>query len=136
MSKHPIDEWIQKAESDLKACRRLSEGDDLYAMTDVICFHAQQCVEKYLKAFLNAHEEEAPKIHSLKVLVELCQRLDPEFKTLLEDASQLEEYAVEFRYPGDSTTEEEARDSLRKAVGLREFIRLKMKLPATNISHN
>ena len=125
MKKSLIDEWIQKAESDLMACRRLSK-QGLADVADVVCFHAQQCAEKYLKAYLNSKKREAPKIHSLKILVELCCQIDEEFQTLLPDAGQLEEYAIEFRYPGESATEEEARDALRKAVGIREFLRLKL----------
>ncbi|MBI2339197.1 MAG: HEPN domain-containing protein [Deltaproteobacteria bacterium] len=125
MTNHPIDAWTKKAEADLAACRKLAE-DDVSGMADVICFHAQQCAEKYLKAFLNKMKRDAPKIHSLKVLVELAKESDPEFETLLEDAAQLEEYAVEFRYPDESATEEEARDALRRAAGIREFVRLKI----------
>lgn len=120
-----VNEWIQKAEEDLKACHILSQNG-LTEVADVVCFHAQQCAEKYLKSFLNAKEQEAPKIHSLKILIELIQPLDPEFRNLLEDASQLEEYAVEFRYPGESATEEEARDALRRALIIRDFTRQKL----------
>lgn len=125
MKKPLIDEWIQKAEADLIACRRLSK-QELADVADVVCFHAQQCAEKYLKAFLNSKGQEAPKIHSLKILVDLCRQIDEEFQTLILDAGQLEEYAVEFRYPGEPATEEEARDALRKAVSLREFLRMKL----------
>ncbi|MBI4209710.1 MAG: HEPN domain-containing protein [Deltaproteobacteria bacterium] len=120
-----VNEWVKKAEEDLKACRILSQKE-LAEVTDVVCFHAQQCAEKYLKAFLNSKEQEAPKIHSLKILIELIEPLDPEFRTLFEDASQLEEYAVEFRYPGETAIEEEARDALRRMVIIRDFIRKKL----------
>jgi HEPN domain-containing protein len=44
-------EWIIKAENDLKtASHTLKIGKG--CPTDTVCFHAQQCVEKYLKAFL------------------------------------------------------------------------------------
>lgn len=125
MTNHPVDGWIKKAETDLAACRKLAQ-DNMNEMADVVCFHAQQCAEKYLKAFLNKTGRDAPKIHSLKVLVELAREADAEFENLLEDAGQLEEYAVEFRYPGESATEEEAHDALRKAAGIREFVRLKI----------
>lgn len=125
MTHYPVNEWIKKAEADLAACRKLAQ-DSLSEMADVVCFHAQQCAEKYLKAFLNKTGHEAPKIHSLKVLVELTREVDAEFNNLLEDAAQLEEYAVEFRYPGESATEGEARDALRRAAGIREFVRLKI----------
>jgi len=43
--------WIEKAENDLKnAALTLRAG--LESPTDTVAFHAQQCVEKYLKALL------------------------------------------------------------------------------------
>jgi HEPN domain-containing protein len=43
--------WIEKAESDYKAFQKLLEmGED--CPFDTVCFHAQQCVEKYIKARL------------------------------------------------------------------------------------
>jgi HEPN domain-containing protein len=44
-------EWATKADNDLKtAAHTLKLGDK--CPTDTVCFHAQQCVEKYLNAFL------------------------------------------------------------------------------------
>jgi HEPN domain-containing protein len=45
-----IKNWIAKAESDLKTAE--DELSTEKPATDTICFHAQQCVEKYLKAYL------------------------------------------------------------------------------------
>ena len=46
-----VSEWVEKAENDLKnAAHTIKMGED--CPTDTVCFHAQQCVEKYLKAFL------------------------------------------------------------------------------------
>ena len=47
-----VSEWVAKAENDLKsAALILRAGKD--CPTDTVCFHAQQVVEKYLKALLN-----------------------------------------------------------------------------------
>jgi HEPN domain-containing protein len=44
-------EWATEADNDLKtAAHTLKLADK--CPTDTVCFHAQQCVEKYLKAFL------------------------------------------------------------------------------------
>jgi HEPN domain-containing protein len=49
--------WIRKAESDLKtSIHSLKIKPD--PPFDTICFHAQQCAEKYLKAYLTYHEIE------------------------------------------------------------------------------
>ncbi len=46
-----ICEWVIKTENNLKnAVHSLKLGKE--CPTDTVCFHAQQCVEKYLKALL------------------------------------------------------------------------------------
>ncbi len=45
-----IKEWIHKAEHDLGMAELALENKPEY--TDSICFHCQQAVEKYLKAYL------------------------------------------------------------------------------------
>lgn len=46
-----IREWLAKADNDLKtAAHTLMLGAD--SPTDTVCFHAQQCVEKPIKALL------------------------------------------------------------------------------------
>ena len=44
-------DWVGKAENDfINAVHTLKLGAD--GPTDTVCFHCQQCVEKYLKALL------------------------------------------------------------------------------------
>ena len=63
-------EWISKAENDLKtAAHTLTLGAD--CPTDTVCFHAQQCVEKYVKAFLVAAEIAFPRTHDIEALIGL-----------------------------------------------------------------
>ena len=57
-------EWIEKAENDLKnAAYTLKMGKD--CPMDTACFHAQHCVEKYLKAFLTFKGIDFPKTHDV-----------------------------------------------------------------------
>ncbi|HEX9668755.1 MAG TPA: HEPN domain-containing protein, partial [Thermoanaerobaculia bacterium] len=57
-------EWILKAENDLKtAVHVLKLGE--HCPTDSVCFHAQQCVEKYVKAVLILAGTDFPKTHDL-----------------------------------------------------------------------
>jgi HEPN domain-containing protein len=63
-------EWIIKAENDLKTAAytiKMSKG----CPTDIVCFHAQQCVEKYLKAFLVVEDIDFPRTHDIERLVSL-----------------------------------------------------------------
>ncbi|HKI37934.1 MAG TPA: HEPN domain-containing protein, partial [Gemmataceae bacterium] len=46
-----VREWIVKADRDLKAATQILKlGKD--AAAETVCFHTQQCIEKYLKAVL------------------------------------------------------------------------------------
>lgn len=47
-----VRDWLMKAESDFKVIEhelKLSEDE---VVKDAVCFHCQQAIEKYLKAFL------------------------------------------------------------------------------------
>jgi len=63
-------EWVKKAEGDYQmAGREFRARKNPYY--DGVCFHAQQCAEKYLKAFLQEHDQDIPKIHKLLDLLKL-----------------------------------------------------------------
>jgi HEPN domain-containing protein len=91
--------WFLKAENDLKAARQIM----LMAAppTDTICFHAQQCAEKYLKGLLTYHQIAAPKTHSLEELARLCEQAVPGITTELTEVETLTSYGVQVRYPDD-----------------------------------
>jgi HEPN domain-containing protein len=65
------------------------------------CFHAQQCIEKYLKALLQENGIPFPKTHQLEKLVDLMSP-DPAWLTIRARLVPLNSYAVNFRYPGHS----------------------------------
>ncbi|MBI2062000.1 MAG: HEPN domain-containing protein [Nitrospirae bacterium] len=118
--------WVQKAENDLKnATLTLKFEDD--CPTDTVCFHVQQCVEKYLKAFLTHRGIDFPKVHDLKRIVAL---LPPELAIPLSpgDQDRLTEYATVMRYPGDYEPIglKEARRAVRTARHVRKIIRGKL----------
>jgi len=94
-----VRQWVQKAENDLKnAAHTLKLGEA--CPTDTVCFHAQQCVEKYVKALLVWHGIEFSRIHHISALLDL---LPPHFRPSLtpEEQERLTDYAVTTRYPGD-----------------------------------
>jgi HEPN domain-containing protein len=57
-------EWVEKAEGDFATARRELEID-VNPNFDAVCFHAQQCAEKYLKARLIEAGIRFPKTHDL-----------------------------------------------------------------------
>ena len=105
-----VRQWLAKAEDDWRLSRRLAMDTEPYAAATA--FHAQQAVEKYLKAFLTWHQVEFPKTHDIKRLLKLASTRDPSLTEELSDAADLTAYAVEYRYPGEYppvTTEDAAR---------------------------
>jgi len=67
--------WLAKAENDLKtAAHTLKLGAD--CPTDAVCFHAQQTVEKYLKALLVLRGIDFPKTHDIEELTGLVAPAD------------------------------------------------------------
>ncbi len=63
--------WIEKAEKDfLVAQREVKEAQPVF---DAVCFHCQQCVEKYLKALLQEKEIYFEKTHDIGVLMDKCK---------------------------------------------------------------
>ena len=90
---------------------------------NAICFHAQQCVEKYPKAFLQEQNNEIIKTHDLVYLLELILPIKPlwlVYRTMLE---HLNDYAVSSRYPGEEITKEEAVQAVKFMSEIREVMK-------------
>jgi Uncharacterized conserved protein related to C-terminal domain of eukaryotic chaperone, SACSIN len=128
MNRETIKKWILKAENDLKIAKdeMLTENP----ATDAICFHAQQCVEKYLKAYLISKDKEIIKTHDILFLIKQCLLIDNEFNYLLElNADSLTSYAVEIRYPEEFyfPSFEEAKEAIEICEKVKQFIINKFK---------
>ncbi len=91
-------EWIDKAEGDFRMAKREAKVRK-EPNHEAVCFHSQQCAEKYLKAYLQDKSIYFPKIHNLIKLLELCLPSDASFELLRDLLESLNKYAVEFRYP-------------------------------------
>jgi HEPN domain-containing protein len=121
-------EWVAKAEGDYAIVRRESRVRKLPSL-DGICFHAQQCAEKYLKAILAEAAIPFGKTHDLVALLEQVLSQWPASEAFRADLAYLTDFAVAFRYPGESADRRTARDAAgrcrkfrsaaRRALGLR-----------------
>lgn len=90
-------EWLARAERDLRVARYLLTMPD--PPPESIGFHAQQCAEKALKAYLVLQQAPFERRHDLNYLIDLCVSSDTDFEQLRAEADELTPYAVEFRYP-------------------------------------
>ncbi|MBI4738603.1 HEPN domain-containing protein [Candidatus Woesearchaeota archaeon] len=127
MSGKLIEEWVRKAEEDYAAAAVLSRQRKKLA-PDVICFLAQQCAEKYLKAFLTAHHKKVPKIHELTTLLKMAAEIDSSLHLIGDLLADLNSYAVDFRYPGEEATRGEAKHAFRAATETRSILRMKLRI--------
>ncbi|MFQ5432583.1 MAG: HEPN domain-containing protein [Nitrospinota bacterium] len=91
-----VREWTEKADNDLKnAAHTLKMGSD--CPTDTVCFHAQQCVEKCLKALLVFKRIDFTKTHDIGELVTLIPgRTRPTLS--IDEQQRLTAYATVTRY--------------------------------------
>ena len=117
-----INSWIKKAEKDLLAAEH--ELSFLNGVTESICFHCQQAVEKFLKAYLVFLGIPFTKTHEIGELVTKCENKDKEISAFKEVADKLTDYAIGVRYPEEllEPTLEEAKEAFEIANKMRRFI--------------
>lgn len=128
-------EWVEKAENDFAVAQRaMRREEDEPPITDAVCFHCQQCAEKYLKAFLQEHAIPFERTHELIALLGRALTLDKDFELFRRDLRSLGGYAVAVRYPGAKVTDPMAENALKSAVRVRAFIRAKLGLDQPPIS--
>ena len=123
-----VEEWVRKAEGDYGTAMRefAVEGEANY---DAVCFHCQQCVEKYMKAFLIANGATFPKTHDLSILLDLCLPLRGNWADLRPGLDLLTRAAVSFRYPGEFAERAEAVAAKAVADRVRPILRDALGLP-------
>ncbi|MGJ3248491.1 MAG: HEPN domain-containing protein [Elainellaceae cyanobacterium] len=95
---------------------------------DAVFFHAQQCIEKYLKACLQEANIAFSKTHDLASLLDLLLPTIPDWASLRPTLDALTVYAVEFRYPGMAATQEIAQDALQDCIRIRQVLRTHLEL--------
>ncbi len=91
--------WIEIEEEDLRLAAFAFKMESNIPFR-LICYHSQQCVEKYLKALLVSELIDFPYTHSIEVLVKLSP-MQYDLSTKLSKMFNLSNYAIARRYPGD-----------------------------------
>ena len=120
-------EWIERAEEDFRVAQATWRQRKFKAYNSV-CFHAQQCAEKYLKAFLVRHRIPFRKTHDLRELRRQCVQVDSVFDMLTDALLLLNQFAIDTRYPGLALTEQDARDAVAAMKQVRAFVRARLGL--------
>jgi HEPN domain-containing protein len=116
-----VREWIDKAEADFATAQR-----ELKVTThpnyDGVCFHAQQGVEKLMKALLIHCGVTPPKTHRLHTLDELLRPVCPDWSADKESLRLLSQAAIDFRYPGETADFGEAKEAVDIGLRLRDTL--------------
>lgn len=137
MNNEEVKKWITKAEEDLRVAR--NEIKTSRPPTSAICFHSQQSVEKYLKAYLVYHNKFFRKTHDIAEILELCIEIEAEFKELEKiNVHELTVYATELRYPEffHIPSVEEAKETIEIAIKVRDFVFKKLKIREGDLLEN
>lgn len=124
-----VERWLIKAGRDLATARATLALES--PITDIACYHAQQCVEKCFKAVLCSQQRDVPRTHDLARLLEICLEAAPELAAFMQTARDLADYAVETRYP-DSWREiplAEASTAKAEAEALYRAVCAKLEYP-------
>jgi HEPN domain-containing protein len=111
--KKPTREWVKKAEEDWVLARHGSRSK--IPVHVGVCFHCQQCAEKYLKALLEELGLRVPKTHDLDLLLTDLLPHYPTLRSMRRGLLYLSNFAVETRYPGSNASKRQAVAALRWA---------------------
>jgi HEPN domain-containing protein len=115
-------EWVEKADGDFATASR-----ELRALRqpnhDAVCFHAQQCIEKYLKARLVEENTRFPKTHDLGLLLDLILSHEPLWDAFRPMLTELSDFAVSYSSPGKSATRKVAKIAFDNCQIVRKVIR-------------
>lgn len=126
-------EWLAHADEDLRLAKHALKLKSSCPYK-LIAYHAQQCAEKHLKAYLVFKNIDFPYTHNISHLLELCPDLRERAEDLKE-AKVLTPYAITARYPGKSKiTKRNALQAIRIADNVRKVIREVLKKSGLKIS--
>jgi HEPN domain-containing protein len=93
-------EWFIMAKKDMRSANILFEHN---ADNEIICFHCQQAIEKYIKGYILYIAGELQEGHNL---VRLCKKVmvyDSSFSDFLKDVAFVITFYIETRYPAEES---------------------------------
>jgi HEPN domain-containing protein len=129
-----VHKWLNYGDEDLRLAQH---GLSLSSSCPyrLIAFHAQQCAEKHLKAYLVFRGIDFPYTHNISRLLELCGEEAPWAESLL-DAEELSPFATTVRYPGEEeeVTEQEAVRAINIAAKVCDVVRGALRQEGITIS--
>lgn len=114
-----VRQWLAYADEDLRLAMHAMAMPPAERPARLVAYHAQQCAEKCLKAYLVCHGMDFPYTHNISTLLELCSE-HGDWPVNLREAEELTDYAVTTRYPGEAAEVSEVET--HRAVELAQHV--------------
>jgi len=132
---HKVNQWLAHADEYLRLAAYALKMRGKGRPFRLIAYHAQQCAEKCLKAFLVYHNVDFPYTHSIRRLLKLCETYGA-WTQALRDAEELSLYAITARYPGEDepVTKEQAQKAVEASQQVRKQVRTVLGQCGMNLS--
>lgn len=112
-------ELLARARDDELATKALLRVDEVSDV--IVAFHAQQAVEKALKAVLASVGADFPFTHDLGLLMQLCEDADLDLPSSLAEADLLTPYAAQLRYGSSPSATVSRAQALDFAIEARRW---------------
>ena len=121
-----VKEWLFIGDKDLESAIFLKNMHPV--PLEIICFHCQQCAEKYLKGYLAFKEEKIQKTHDLFELNKMCKKHCADFCKFEKELDRLTDYGSDIRYPmqGDISMPN-MELAIKDATKIKEFVLKKIE---------
>ena len=116
-------EWVEVAEGDYESVKLHVQRSSKRRRYNITCFNAQQCIEKYLKAWLQEANLPTRRTHELNELLDVIVPVRPAWEAWRSDFSAFDKYAVDARYPGYIATEADAEHAVGICNEVRQTVR-------------
>ena len=114
-------DWVEKAEEDYRTAEKMIKAKP--PAYNVVCFHGQQCMEKYLKSILALNNLIIERTHALDYLCNKTIEKAPQLTFYRDALSKADAFAVQIRYPGHNADKKDAAWIFKLTKTLRTIIR-------------
>jgi len=119
---HQYEILFKKADADLALVEHALALEDKPIEIDIIFFHLQQAVEKYLKALVCYNGVHFEKIHDIDKIITVCRSNSINLPDYIDVFIELNPYAVEGRYAVIADDIDDAGGYAKLLRQLREFV--------------
>jgi HEPN domain-containing protein len=119
---HQYEILFKKADADLALVEHVLTLEDKPIDVDIIFFHLQQAVEKYLKTLVCFNGVHFEKIHDIDKIINVCRSNSIDLPDYIDVFVELNPYAVDGRYAIISDDLDDAEGYAKLLAQLRVFV--------------